>query len=211
MKKSATESVPAKPLRGRPSRRPQILAATEKLLRTQGLAAVTTRSIAVEAGCSEAALYVHFKSRLELLTAVLEENLPTMLVPLKTLDGAVGKSTPHKNLDRVLRAIFAFHQHVVPTVCSLFADPPLLTAYRESLFSHGGKGPGGAISRLRKYIREEQKLGRLDKRIDAEFAASTLMSSSFFHAFTDHFLGREESFNASSKSLVESLFGSKLP
>ncbi|MCU1320498.1 MAG: TetR family transcriptional regulator [Acidobacteriaceae bacterium] len=211
MKKSAPENAPAKPPRGRPSRRPQILAATEKLLRTQGLATVTTRSIAVEAGCSEAAIYVHFKGRLELLLAVLEENLPTMLVPLKALEHSVGKSTPHKNLDRVLRAIFAFHQHVVPTLCSLFADPPLLTAYRDNLLGRGGKGPAGAIARLRKYIREEQKIGRLDKRIDAEFAASTLMSSSFFRAFTDHFLGREESFNATSKSLVESLFGSKLP
>jgi AcrR family transcriptional regulator len=208
MKKPEKQSVVEKPPRGRPSRRPQILAATERVIRSQGLAAVTTRAIAAEAGCSEAAIYVHFKGRLELLLAVLEENLPTMLTPLKALEDAVGKSTPQKNLDRVVRAIFAFHQKVAPMLCALFADPILLAAYRESLQSRG-KGPQGAISRLRKYIREEQKLGRLDKKIDAEFAATTLMASSFFHVFTDHFLAREATFHASSKALVESVLSSR--
>ena len=198
-----------KPTRGRPSRRPEILAATEKLIRTQGLAAVTTRAIAQEAGCSEAALYVHFKGRLQLLLAVLEENLPTMLVPLEILEDSIGKATPQKNLDRALRAIFAFHQRVAPMLCALFADPMLLAAYRDSLLSRG-KGPHGSIARLRKYIREEQKLDRVENKIDAELAATTLMASSFFRAFTDHFLGREESFNASSKSLVEFVLGGKL-
>jgi AcrR family transcriptional regulator len=201
-------SEPARPTRGRPSRRPQILAATEKLIRTQGLAAVTTRAIAAEAGCSEAALYVHFQGRLELLLAVLEENLPTMLTPLKALDDSVGRATPHKNLDRVLRAIFAFHQRVAPTLCALFADPALLAAYRNSLVSHN-KGPQGAITRLRKYIRAEQKLGRIDKKIDPDFAATTLMASSFFRAFTESFMDREEPFNASSKALVEAILGDK--
>ncbi len=202
MKKKIESAASEKPVRGRPSRRPQILAATEKLIRTQGLATVTTRAIAAEAGCSEAALYVHFKGRLELLLAVLEENLPTMLIPLKALDEAVGKSTPQKNLDRVVRAIFAFHQRVGPMLCALFADPVLLAAYRDTLLSRS-KGPHGAVSRLRRYIRDEQSLGRLDKKIDAEFAATTLIANSFFHTFLDHFLAREESFSSSSKALVE--------
>jgi AcrR family transcriptional regulator len=209
MKQTKKQSATEKPVRGRPSRRPQILAATEKVIRTQGLAAVTTRAIAAEAGCSEAAIYVHFKGRLELLLAVLEENLPTMLMPLKALEDSVGKSTPQKNLDRVVRAIFAFHQRVAPMLCALFADPVLLAAYRDSLQSRG-KGPQGAITRLRRYIREEQKLGRLDKKIDADFAATTLMARSFFHVFTDYLLDLEEPFSASSKVLVEAVLSSRI-
>src|SRR4030088_1127269 len=107
--------------RGRPSRRPEIIAATEALIRTRGLASTTTRAIAEKAGCSEAALYVHFDNRLNLLLAVLEESLPDMLFPLKSLEQSIGTSTPQQNVVSALRAIFAFHERVVPMLCGLFA------------------------------------------------------------------------------------------
>ncbi|HEX3372710.1 MAG TPA: TetR/AcrR family transcriptional regulator [Edaphobacter sp.] len=177
-----------KPARGRPSRRPEIIAATEALIRTRGLASTTTRAIAEQAGCSEAALYVHFDSRLTLLLAVLDESLPDMLVPLKSLEQSIGARTPQQNLVTALRAIFVFHERVVPMLCSLFADPQLLTAYRESL-STRNKGPHGAIARLQRYISAEQTLGRIHKSIDAETAATMLMAGSFFKAFVSKFFG----------------------
>lgn len=177
-----------KPARGRPSRRPEIIAATEALIRTRGLASTTTRAIAEQAGCSEAALYVHFDNRLTLLLAVLEESLPNMLLPLKSLEQSVGARTPQQNLVQALRAVYAFHERVVPMLCSLFADPQLLTAYRESLTARN-KGPHGTIARLQKYISAEQSLGRIDKTIDAETAATMLMASSFFKAFVSKFFG----------------------
>jgi AcrR family transcriptional regulator len=177
-----------KPARGRPSRRPEIIAATEALIQTRGLASTTTRAIAEQAGCSEAALYVHFDSRLTLLLAVLEESLPDMLVPLKSLQKSIGMRTPQQNLVTALRAIFAFHERVAPMLCSLFADPQLLTAYRESLTTRN-KGPHGAIARLQRYISAEQTLGRIHKSIDAEIAATMLMASSFFKSFVSKFFG----------------------
>ena len=174
--------------RGRPSRRHEIVAAAETLVRTRGLSSVTTRAIAEQAGCSEAALYVHFDNRLELLLAVLEESLPDMLVPLKALEQSVGTFTPQQNLAKALRAIFAFHERVVPMLCGLFAEPQLLTAYRESLTTRS-KGPQGAIARLQKYISAEQTLGRIDQTVDAETAATMLMASSFFKAFVSKFFG----------------------
>src|SRR5438309_4692257 len=166
-----------KSTRGRPSRRPEIIAGTEALIRTRGLASTTTRAIAEQAGCSEAALYVHFENRLSLLLAVLEESLPDMLVPLGSLEQSIGTRTPQQNLVTALRAIFAFHERVVPMLCSLFADPQLLTAYRVSLTTRN-KGPHGAIARLRQYISAEQRLGRIGKTIDAESAATMLMAAS---------------------------------
>lgn len=178
----------AKSSRGRPSRRPEIIAATEALIRTRGLVGTTTRAVAEQAGCSEAALYFHFDNRLTLLLAVLEESLPDMLVPLKSLEQAIGTRTPQQNLVTALRAIFAFHERIVPMLCSLFADPQLLTAYRESLTSRN-KGPHGAIASLQRYISAEQTLGRIRKSIDAESAATMLMASSFFKAFVSKFFG----------------------
>ena len=135
------EEIP-KPPRGRPSRRPEIIAATEALIRTRGLASTTTRAIAEQAGCSEAALYVHFENRLQLLLAVLEESLPDMLIPLRALEQSIGKSTPQQNLGKALRAIYTFHERVIPMLCGLFADPELLIAYRKSLAGQN-KGPTG--------------------------------------------------------------------
>ena len=191
-----------RPTRGRPSRRAEIIAATEALIRTRGLASTTTRAIAEQAGCSEAALYVHFDNRLNLLLAVLEESLPDMLLPLQTLEQSISTRTPQQNLTRALRAVFAFHERVVPMLCSLFSDPQLLTAYRESLTTRN-KGPHGAIARLQKYISAEQNLGRIHKSIDAETAATMLMASSFFKSFVSKFFGAPTPSAAVFKKLVK--------
>jgi AcrR family transcriptional regulator len=197
-----------KPSRGRPSRRPEIIAATESLIRTRGLASTTTRAIAEQAGCSEAALYVHFDNRLTLLLAVLEESLPDMLVPLRALEQSIGTRTPQQNLTSALRAVFTFHERVVPMLCGLFADPQLLTAYRESLNTRN-KGPHGAIARLQKYISAEQKLGRIHRSIDAETAAAMMMASSFFKAFVLKFFGAPTPSAAVFKKVVAAAIASE--
>jgi AcrR family transcriptional regulator len=197
-----------KPVRGRPSRRPEIIAATEALIRTRGLAGTTTRAIAEQARCSEAALYVHFDNRLTLLLAVLEESLPDMLVPLKSLEQSIGSRTPQQNLVAAVRAIFAFHERVVPMLCSLFSDPELLTAYRDSLASRN-KGPQGAMARLQKYISAEQSLGRILKSIDAETAATMLMAGSFFKAFVSKFFDTPPPSATVFKRLVAAAIGSE--
>src|SRR5215469_18327749 len=122
------------------NRRSEILRATEMLMRSRGLSGVTTREISRAVGCSEAALYVHFKGRLELLLAMLEESLPGMLRPLEALKESVGHGSPQENLIRALGGIFTFHKHIVPATAGLFAEPGLLAAYRNSL-KRESKGP----------------------------------------------------------------------
>jgi AcrR family transcriptional regulator len=175
--------------KGKFSRRDQILSATENLMRSRGLSGVTTRQIAEAAGCSEGAIYVHFKGRVDLFIAVLEEALPGMLEPLHMLKTAIGRDSPEQNLERVMKGIFSFQQRVTPMLASLFAEPTLLAGLRKSL-ARDGSGPHKAISTLAGYIRSEQTLGRIGKGIDADMAAALLMSASFFRAFTENFLGR---------------------
>lgn len=157
-------------------------------MHSRGLSGVTTRQISQEVGCSEGALYVHFKGRLELLLAMLEESLPTMLQPLQTLQESVGHSSAHGNLVRALDGIFKFHQRIVPATAGLFAEPELLAAYRNSLKGQG-KGAHLSIRVLAEYIHWEQRLGRIDSHVDANLAACLIMSSSFFRAFTEQFFG----------------------
>jgi AcrR family transcriptional regulator len=174
---------------GKINRRSDILRAAEKLMRSRGLSGVTTRQISQEVGCSEGALYVHFKGRLELLLAMLEEGLPRMLQPLQVLKESVGRGSAQKNLVQALTGIFKFHQGVIPPTAGLFAEPELLAAYRNSL-NRQGKGPHLSMKVVEEYIRSEQVLGRIDARVDARLAASLLMSSSFFRAYIEEFFGK---------------------
>jgi AcrR family transcriptional regulator len=174
---------------GKANRRSDILRAAEKLMRSRGLSGVTTRQISQEVGCSEGALYVHFKGRLELLLAMLEEGLPRMLQPLQVLKESVGRGSAQGNLERALDGIFKFHKHVVPGTAGLFAEPELLAAYRNSL-NRQGKGPHLSMRVVEEYIRSEQALGRIDAQVDARLAASLMMSSSFFRAFVEEFFGK---------------------
>jgi len=139
-------------------------------MHSRGLTGVTTREISEEVGCSEGVLYFHFKGRAELLLAMLEESLPDMLGPLRTLQESVDRSTPQANLAAALLGTFKFHRRVVPGTAGLFAEPELLAAYRKSL-ARQGKGPHLSIAVLAEYIAAEQELGRIDPGVDAKLAA----------------------------------------
>ena len=137
----------------------------------------------------EGALYVHFKGRLELLLAMLEDSLPEMLGPLRTLQQKVGHGSPQANLATALRGIYKFHQRATPRVAGLFADPELHAAFRSSLLRQN-QGPHLSLKVLEDYITAEQETGRVEQRVDAKLAAYLLMSSSFFRAFSEQFFGR---------------------
>ena len=192
----------------RTTRRSEILRAAEDLMVTQGLTGVTTRQISEKVGCSEGALYVHFKGRLELLLAMLEESLPDMLDPFRTLQESIGRNSPHANLEMAITGIYRFQGRVAPLFGSLFAEPKLLAAYRKYLTSQD-KGPHLSIGALERYIAAEQKLGRINKQIDAKMSAYLLMSSSFFRAFVEHFFDRpmEPPWSKFAKGLVEAVVG----
>ena len=150
---------------------------------------------------------MHFKGRLDLFLAVLEESLPDMVGTLRVLEGAVGKATPEQNLHKALSAIFTFQQRVTPMLGGLFAEPELLKAYRKSL-NDRAKGPQGGISKLQEYIRGEQSIGRIRSGVDAEMAATVLMASSLFQVFMQELFGHTVSFSRFSKRLIATVLAS---
>ena len=177
-----------KALPGRPNRKAHIVAATEMLLRDRGVGGATTRAIAEAVPCSEGAIYVHFKDRVELLLAVLQESLPEMLVPLRALETEVGLATPHSNLVTAVCGLVRFHERVAPMLCSVVVEPELLERFQRSL-QDAGKGPQKGIATIAKYIKREQQLRRIPKAVDAITAAKVLMAGSFFHVFTKRLMG----------------------
>ncbi len=174
--------------RGRPSRKAEIVAATERLVRERGVPGVTTRAIAESVPCSEAAIYVHFKDRLELILAVLEESLPEMLVPLQALKERKGEGTPEENLIAAVKGLRQFHQRVTVMLCSLAGEPELRDRFKASM-RRQQRGPQRGVATLAEYIEAEKALGRISGEVDAGMAGQILMASVFFHAFCGELLG----------------------
>jgi AcrR family transcriptional regulator len=164
----------------------KLIAATERLLSSQGLGCVTTRDIARAAKVAEGALYHHFGDKAELILSVVLHQLGDFPDVLQSLPLQVGQNTVEKNLARVLESAFAFHFRMAPLVCSLFADPELLARVR-NMMNERSMGPGRSTSVISAYLRAEQQLGRVAHAAEPETVAGLMLAASFNTAMCDHF------------------------
>ena len=183
--------------------RQRILDAAERVIRTKGLAAASTREIAREAGCADGTLYNHFADRVDLFVAVVLDKLPDFTEAFSKLPYQVGEGTVQSNLEAVAQVALSFHYQTAPLSCSLFAEPELLRRYHEALKAQN-RGPYGSVKSLEAYLRAEQRLGRVDARADPLVAAAMLMGTCFWEAYRIHFRG-ETSTPESDRHLVEVL------
>ncbi|HEY4731023.1 MAG TPA: helix-turn-helix domain-containing protein [Myxococcales bacterium] len=164
----------------------KLIAATERLLSSQGLGCVTTRDIARAAKVAEGALYHHFGDKAELILSVVLHQLGDFPDVLQGLPLQVGQNTVEKNLARVLESAFAFHFRMAPLVCSLFADQELLARVR-NMMNERSMGPGRSTSVISAYLRAEQQLGRVASAAEPETVAGLMLAASFNTAMCDHF------------------------
>jgi len=178
----------------------RLIQATERLLRTHGLARVTTRDIAREAGVAEGSLYHHFRDKAELILAVVEYGVGDFRKVLEDLPLQIGQRTVRANLERVLYAAFDFHYQIAPIICSVFSDQELLVRYREML-SERCSGPQCLHDALASYLQAEQRLGRVAPEAMPLAAAKLLLASSFHTAMLDQFLGNDLSQSAARRRL----------
>ncbi|MGW7685028.1 TetR/AcrR family transcriptional regulator [Kribbella sp. NPDC054772] len=193
------------------STREDILDAAAEVLRTQGFARATTKSIAQVAGYSEAALYKHFADKAAILLAVLHERMPQLPGSLKELIGNPGSGTVRGNLTRLARTAIEFYVEGFPILVSLFSSQDLLVAHRRRL-QELNAGPHKAQEGLVRYLREEQKLGRIRRTADVDAAAALLFGACFQRGFEVAFAGLEPTADehatfaaALAKTLSESL------
>ena len=166
--------------------RERLLAATEKLLSSQGLGRASTRDIAKAAKVAEGALYHHFGDKAELIVSVVLHQLGDFPEVLQSLPLQVGQNTLQKNLETVLDSAFAFHHRITPLVCSLFADQELLAKVR-GMMNERSMGPGRAAAAITAYLRAEQQLGRVSASADPETVSELMMAVSFNAAMSDQF------------------------
>jgi AcrR family transcriptional regulator len=168
----------------------KLIYATERLLQAKGLARMTTRDIAREAGVAEGLIYHHFKDKAELVFAVVEQRMHVAKTILDKLPLQVGLSTVSENLEEVLRAAYNSHYQIIPIICSVFADHQLHGRILE-IIEERKLGPQLAIEDLALYLAAEQRLGRIVAEAIPLAAAKLLWMVSFNLAMNDQFMGHE--------------------
>ena len=170
--------------------RQNIIDATDRLLQTHGLARLTTREIAREAGVAEGLIYHHFKDKAELIFEVIETRVRETKNYMQNLPLEVGKSTLIKNLEDVLLSIYHAHYEISPIICTIFADQKLHVRMQE-IVEERNMGPEYAIDGLDVYLAAEQRLGRLSDAVDIKVLAKCLWMISIQSAMLDRWMGNE--------------------
>lgn len=168
----------------------RLLDAAETLMRTSGLAHATTKAIAREAGCSEAALYKHFANKEELFVRVLTERTPNAGPLMAALRAGSGERGVEEALADIARLASLFYADAMPMAASLFAEPALLTRHREGVRQIGA-GPHLVLEALAGRLRRERDAGALRPGADPDAAAALLLGACFQRAFFLHFSGAD--------------------
>jgi AcrR family transcriptional regulator len=170
------------------STRQQILEATERVIHSKGLARVTTKEIAREAGYAEGTLYKHFVTKEELFLAVVQEYLPDFAT--KICIDCAGKATIQANLEEIAYATIEYYEKLLPLAVSLFADADLLTRHRQWMQEQSA-GPLCIYERVGAYIEAEQQLGRIGKELHSFNIAAALLGPCFQYVFLYNFMGTQ--------------------
>ncbi|MEV4164507.1 TetR/AcrR family transcriptional regulator [Nonomuraea dietziae] len=165
--------------------RERILDAATRAMRDLGVARATTKEIAKAADCSEALLYKHFSSKEMLYNAVFRERIPVLKEASARLHANVGKGSLEENLTEYALAAVRLYKDVLPLAGGMFADPMLLDVMRAS-FASTGSGPHQAVLALARFLRAEQRRGRVLAQADPDAAAALLLGACFQRAFFEH-------------------------
>ncbi|GAA4207943.1 TetR/AcrR family transcriptional regulator [Actinocatenispora rupis] len=166
--------------------RDQILDAAAEVMHTRGLARTTTKEIARAAGYSEATLYKHFRDKTDLFLAVLTERVPSFSAVLADIAHDPEAHPLRDNLIAIARGALAFYHESFPISASVFSEPTLLAAHRDALTARKA-GPHKASAALARYLRAEQKLGRVAHHVDCDAIAGLLLGACLHHAFLTSF------------------------
>jgi AcrR family transcriptional regulator len=169
----------------------RLLDVTERLLREGGLSAVTTQRVAKMAGVAEGTIYRHFPSMDELIASAVRDRIPPEFERLlEKLIGEAGQSTVQRNLTEFIAAALPFFAIIAPLV-GLLATHPVLAKRHYEMLRERGKGPDHNVDLLERYLREEQRLGRVRRDVNVRASAAMIISVCFNRAFLSQLSGED--------------------
>jgi AcrR family transcriptional regulator len=170
--------------RDRGDLRERIIDAAFHVIRERGMTRARTSTIAEAAGCAEGSIYRYFSGKPELLSEVVRARLPDVDGFLEQLPSHAGTASVRDHLVGVSRAASTFYGAILPLAAGILADAELLEEHRE-LFTGADLGSGCWAEAVAAYLREEQRLGRVDRDVDADAAARVVLDSALAESFLD--------------------------
>jgi AcrR family transcriptional regulator len=168
--------------------RQKILDAAQRLVESGGSLRLTTSEIARAAGCAEGTLFKHFKRKEDLCLALVVENAPKFKEAIAQI--RPGTRSVVRNLEEIALGAIAFSQKLIPLGATLLADAGLLLRHRRTMHKGDGRGPREVFNLLATYIEGEQKLGRVDPRVQPFSVAVLIFGPCFHWAFVRQIVGR---------------------
>ncbi len=166
--------------------RQRILDAAQRLLETGGLARLTTKELAHAADCAEGTLFKHFRSKEDIILAVVMENAPRFRDAVSHSRRA---SRPvEKNLEDIALACIRFSEKLIPLGACLLGDAALLERHRKL---EPGRGPKEAFQLIADYVAQEQAAGRIDARAAPASVALLLFGPCFQRVFIRQVVGKD--------------------
>jgi AcrR family transcriptional regulator len=168
--------------------RQYILEAAERMLQSKGLARLTNKEIAQEAGCAEGTLYKHFETKEELILSAIEEHLPDFLAVVQ--DDRIGYGSLEANVQDIAHAAIRYYRKLVPLATSLFADMELMARFRHWMQEQQA-GPLNLYEKVADYLAAEQQIGRLNQAIQPFNVAALLLGACFQYVFVQYFQGQD--------------------
>jgi AcrR family transcriptional regulator len=179
----------------------KILEAAAQLLRDKGISGTTTREIARAAGLSDAAIYSHFKSRGELLNALIPASLVDYRGSADAFLKRVGKGTIKGNLKFLMNLARDFYTEASPKIALILVEPELFNDPGNRPISHAKTNKAETF--MADYIRAEQRMGRINEEADAAAIGAIIIATAFYEGFTAGLMGT--AFTALRPSSAESI------
>lgn len=161
--------------------------AAAQLLRDKGLSGTTTREIARAAGLSDAAIYSHFKSRAELLKALIPVSLVDYKGSAEAFLKRVGQGTVKGNLKFLMNLARDYFRDASPKIALILAEPELFNDACGRSISPGTSAKAQTF--MADYLRAEQRMGRINEDADAAAIGMILLATAFYEGFTTGLLG----------------------
>lgn len=152
----------------------RLIAAAERVLRRDGPAGVSARTVAKEADCAIGVLYKHFEDLDDLLAAVVLEWFGGVAAALEGLVARAGTGTVAGNLVEGGRQ---FAGSPAPAVVALIQTRPGIMSRLLAALEAGRPGLPTIERAFAAYLEAEQKLGRVDASADPRAVAVTLVGA----------------------------------
>jgi AcrR family transcriptional regulator len=176
--------------RGRPPAgiREAIAAAALELIEEEGLGHLTSKAVADRAGASEASVYYHFKDKVGLVQAAVQEGLAPVREINETEFGKLADRPLAEGLAQIEVAFERFFARVMPVFSAIQGDAELREDFGRRM-SQEGMGPHKGVEAVGAYLAMQQERGRVDPGADVEAAALQLVGSCFVRVFARYMLG----------------------